>query len=119
MTMNRRRQRASILKAATWVVNHPKAWNKKRYFGINTGRVTGTGGEVRGFDIMGATYPNKHAIFSKPTTPAGNEVVAEWVSKNFPDIVIGDIGALNDKSVSAQEAANRVRSYVGKNFPKN
>lgn len=119
MTMNRKRQRAAILKAAKWIASHPKKWNKEQFFGTNTGRTTSTGGEVRGFDAMGATYPWKYSIFTKPLSNDGNAIVAEWVFKNFPNQVIGDIAELNDKSQSAEEAARRVRGYVGKHYSSN
>lgn len=114
--MNRMKQKAALLRAATWVAKHPGAWNKKRFFGTNTGRTTSTGGEVRGFDVMGATFPYKHDAFKASVAAQGNKMVAEWVFKNFPKKVIRDIEELNDISSSPQEAANRVRGYVGAHY---
>jgi hypothetical protein len=116
MTMNRKKQRKAILKAARWVVNHPDAWNKRQFFGTATLGMTSTGNPHRGFDIMGATFPKKYPIFKAVNVEDGNAVVAAYVGRNFPDNVIGDIGALNDKAVDAAQAARRVRAYVGRNF---
>ena len=118
MTMNLKSQRKALLKAARWVANHPTTWNKKQFFGTETGRTTGTGGEVRGFDAMGATYPFRDRVYSNPSVSDGNAEVAAWVNRSFPDKVIGEVTALNDKSASAKEAVNRIRSYVGANFPR-
>lgn len=116
MTMSHVKQRKAILKAARWVINHPDAWNKNQFFGTRTLGKTTAGIPHRGFDLMGATFPKKHNVFSTTSVFDGNQVVTAYVHRNFPLNVIDDICELNDKAINAAQAARRVRAYVGQNF---
>ena len=110
MTMNRQKQKKAILKAAKWIESHPNNWNKYDFFGTDTERF------YRGFDVMGATYPNKHTIFSTTDLLSGTLEVETYISRNFPKKIVERIMFLNDTAKDNKQAARKVRAFVGAYF---
>lgn len=108
MSMNLQKQRSTLLRAARWIEEHPEKW--------------GTGYFVyRTFDdkvtlcAMGACVPKamRRDVY---VGDADGDNVSDWVNKNFPDYVVNKVTDLNDTSDSPEQAARRIRAFVGRRY---
>jgi hypothetical protein len=108
--MNLQKQRSTLLRAARWLEEHPDKWGtgqfvKSSYYGD---------GQVK-LCAMAACAPKtlRREVY---LGNVDNDGVGYWVNRNFPQEVVTKVSDLNDASETPEQAARRIRSFVGRRY---